>query len=65
MNKNIHYQLEIRKYSAGELDKSRSERLESHFQECADCRNFYETLRRENAEFLNEHPFSSIFIPFP
>lgn len=62
MNKNIHYQLEIQKYSAGELDKSRSEKLESHFLECAECKAFYETLRREDTEFLNEHPFSSIFI---
>jgi hypothetical protein len=63
MNKNIHYQLEIRKYSAGELDKTRSEKLENHFRECVDCKSFYETLHRENEEFLNEHPFTSIFIP--
>lgn len=60
---NIHNRLEIQKHAVRELDENRAANLERHFKECADCRAFYESLLQENSEFLEEHPFSSIYVP--
>lgn len=50
---------DIERYFAGELDGKESSALEQHFQECAVCNTYLQTLRRERNEFLSDHPFTA------